>query len=65
MDARPLVSPGNLEDTFLEATADNTGKGIESCALLCGIISDEVTRLTHLVFPRQRGTENTGNAGRC
>ena len=59
MNTRPLISPGDLEDSFLAATAENTGKGIESCALLCGIISDEVTRLTHLVLPRQRGTENT------
>lgn len=54
-----FISPRNLEDAFLDNSEMNTDAGIESCALLCGIIGDDHVRLTHVVFPRQRGTENT------
>ena len=56
---RSFTSPMNLEEAFLEASAANTGKSIESCALVCGDLSNDLVRATHLVFPRQSGTENT------
>ena len=56
---RRFISPRNLEDVFLESSATNTGKGIESCALICGDISNDFVRSTHLVLPRQTGTDVT------
>ena len=43
----------------MENSIDNTVKGIESCALLCGKIDEECVRVTHLIFPKQTGTACT------
>ena len=58
-EPRRLISPGDLEAAFLKASTTNTGKGIESCALLCGVIGATDVILTHVVFPKQSGTSNT------
>ena len=58
-EPRRFITPRNLEDAFLETAAANTGRNIESCALICGEVNHYFVRSSHLVFPRQVGTENT------
>lgn len=56
---RRFLAPCNLEERFLEEAEDNTGRGVESCALLCGEINDAQVMVTHLILPKQSSTHNT------
>lgn len=58
-ELRRLLTPGDLEERFLEAAAVNTEQGIETCALLCGDVNSALVTVTHLVVPKQTGTNNT------
>ena len=53
-----LVSPKNLEDAFLNATEENTIRNIESVGVLCGTVTEDYIRVTHLMLPPQTGTAN-------
>ena len=59
VEARRFLAPYNLEEQFLEAAEENTAKGVETCALLCGRAGDDRLTVTHLILPKQVGTHNT------
>ncbi|CEM36623.1 unnamed protein product [Vitrella brassicaformis CCMP3155] len=61
-----VVMPSDLIETFVAIAYPNTSQEIETCAILSGHVdgttSPKVVRISHLLFPRQKGTANTCEA---
>jgi len=53
-----------LMEEFLHFAARNTGRGIESCGILAGVLSanDSIFTITTLIIPKQQGTSDTVQA---
>jgi STAM-binding protein len=61
---RPMVVDDELLTHFMQLVQANTAKGIETCGILTGKLEtrendDGVFNVTHLILPRQKGTQNT------
>lgn len=59
MELRRILLPRTILDAFLEFFETNTNNGIESCALISGVIEKGQIKVTHLLIPKQRGTYTT------
>ena len=55
-DHRTVVSPGDLEDTFLELAEENTRKCTETMGILLGSAHSDHIKIEKLVLPKQKGT---------
>lgn len=56
---RNLELPASLLSDFLGFAQSNTNAGIETCGILAGKLDKGRLRITHVIMPRQRGTECT------
>jgi STAM-binding protein len=61
---RPMVIDDELLTHFMHLVQANTAKGVETCGILTGKLEtrendDGVFNVTHLILPRQKGTQNT------
>lgn len=56
---RSLHVPPSIIGAFLDIAAKNTKRGIETCGVLAGVLSQNKFALTHLIIPKQEGTSDT------
>uniref|UniRef100_UPI0035901A9B STAM-binding protein-like isoform X2 n=1 Tax=Myxine glutinosa TaxID=7769 RepID=UPI0035901A9B len=52
---RHITVPRNLHRKFLEQAVVNTERGIETCGILCGKMTQAQFRVTHVILPKQVG----------
>uniref|UniRef100_A0A8C4RAM3 STAM binding protein a n=2 Tax=Eptatretus burgeri TaxID=7764 RepID=A0A8C4RAM3_EPTBU len=52
---RRITVPRNLHSKFLEQAVVNTERGIETCGILCGKMTQAQFRVTHVILPKQVG----------
>ncbi|CAB3406075.1 unnamed protein product [Caenorhabditis bovis] len=56
--SRQMEMPSDLVQKFLDTTADNTTKNIETCGILGGKLINQKFRVSHVILPKQTGTAN-------
>jgi len=56
---RTMLIPGEVALKFMNIALQNTLKSVETLALLCGTMSHDSFRITHLVVPKQTGTADS------
>ncbi|MEE6485534.1 hypothetical protein FKM82_014318 [Ascaphus truei] len=50
---RLVVLPRDLSHKFLQLADANTARGIETCGILCGILTHDEFTITHVIVPKQ------------
>jgi proteasome lid subunit RPN8/RPN11 len=61
---RPVILDGEILSDFMRLVHANTARGIETCGVLTGKLESSENDdgrfiVTHLILPRQKGTQNT------
>lgn len=61
---RPVIVDGEILSDFMRLVHQNTARGIETCGVLTGKLESSEHDsgrfiVTHLILPRQKGTQNT------
>ncbi|RKP10144.1 hypothetical protein THASP1DRAFT_13252 [Thamnocephalis sphaerospora] len=56
---RTLYLPRDIIKGFLGVASSNTARKLETCGILCGILSRNAFRVTTLVIPKQTSTSDT------
>lgn len=56
---RTVVVYREMLADFLKVARSNTSRGIETCGILAGSLSQNTLFITTLIIPKQHGTENT------
>jgi proteasome lid subunit RPN8/RPN11 len=61
---RPVIMDGEILSDFMRLVHQNTARGIETCGVLTGKLESSEHDsgrfiVTHLILPRQKGTQNT------
>jgi len=54
-----MYIPTQLIEHFLILSKQNTLANIETCGILCGIVSNDSLKITALLIPKQKGTSDT------
>ncbi len=55
---RALMVPDSIVNVFLKIASKNTKRGIETCGVLAGKLAHNKFTITHLIVPKQEGTED-------
>ncbi|KAL0490097.1 STAM-binding protein [Acrasis kona] len=56
---RPVRIDSSLVDSFIKIGQDHFRNDIEFCATICGTLKNGIFDCTHMLIPRQEGTENS------
>lgn len=56
---RQLSIPSNIISIFLQISAPNNRKNVETCGVLAGRLAHNRFAITHLIIPKQEGTSDT------
>lgn len=56
---RTIFLPANLREGFLKIAKSNTLQDLETCGMLCGVLSRNAFFVTHLLIPHQKSTPDT------
>ncbi|KAI9598170.1 hypothetical protein BDF19DRAFT_433736 [Syncephalis fuscata] len=56
---RSLYLPQGIIKGFLQIAHRNTARNVETCGILCGILSRNAFRVTTLIIPKQSATSDT------